>query len=201
LNNQKLRYIPLLFCSLFLISCANEFPVATDYDEAYSFSDFRTYTIETPDDLIRTVDELQQERVEAALGEYLAARGYVESSSADADMILSYFGTSEEGTDIDTYQTYNSFYSYNTCFHCGGIVVARSPFPQTQVRTVDYTEGVLMIDFIDPASNALKWRGQTSLRLSRREADSLDVAERTEIVDSAVKAILDQFPPGYEAPE
>lgn len=193
--NQKLRFIFLIPLILLLLSCGNTYRVSTDYDDAYNFSGFRSFTIETPDDLDHMVDDLAQARIEEALAAELSARGFVESSSGQADMIVSYFGTSEEGVDVQTYQTYNDYYSYNSCFRCRGIIVRRNPFPQTQIRSVDYTEGMLMIDIIEPGSNLLKWRGQTSLRLSRREADGLTVAERTEIANEAVKSILDKFPP------
>lgn len=199
--NQKLRFIFLLPLTLFLISCGNTYRVATDFDEDYDFSGFRSFTIDTPDDLVHMMDDLAQARIEETLVEQLVGRGFVESGGDQADMIVSYFSTNEDGTDIETYQNYNGYYGYNSCFRCRRSAFVGVPFPTTEIRTVDYTEGVLLIDFIEPGSNRLKWRGQTTLRLSRREADSLTAAERNEIVDEAVKSILDEFPPGYEPPQ
>jgi hypothetical protein len=196
MKKQILRSITPLLCSLFLFSCSTRFDVGTDFDESYDFSGFRTFALVTPENIDSMADDLMQERVEMAINAQFAARGFVNTTPDQADMVISYFTTTQEGTDIQVYQSYNNYYRYNSCYRCGGIY-ARG-LPATEVRTVEYTQGVLMIDIVDPGTSTLKWRGQTSARFSAREAATMSAPERTELINSAVLAILNNFPPGYE---
>lgn len=195
MNIRNLRVVPVLLSSLFLFSCATSFDVGTDYDEQYEFTQVNTFALVTPADIDTMVDDLAQARVESAVTEQLEARGFRSTSPDQADIIVSYFGTSEEGTDIQTYQSYNNHYGYGSCYRCFYPVAQTS---QTEIRTVEYTQGMLMLDFVDPDTNTLKWRGQTSARFSTREANNMTVDEREELIQGAVEAILNEFPPGYE---
>ena len=191
MNKRILRSITLLQLTLFLISCATRFDVGTDFDQSYNFANFQTFAVVTPDNIDPMADDLMQERVETAIAAQLTSRGFVNTTPEQADMIVSYFTTTQDGTDIQVYQSYNNYYRYNRCYGCGG-------FATTEVRTVDYTQGMLMIDIIEPGTETLKWRGQTSARFSARTAARMSAPERTELVNNAVLAILNNFPPGYE---
>ncbi len=55
-----------------------------------------------------------------------------------------------------------------------------------------YTEGTLFVDFIDPQSKQLQWRGMVSKRLSK----SRTMEERKQMVDEIVTSVIAKFPPG-----
>lgn len=190
MNRRTLHFIPLVLSSVLLSNCATRFDVGTDFDQSFNFSDIQTFAVVTPANIDTMVDDLAQERVEMALNEQLEARGYERTSPDQADVLVSYFSTTQNGTDIQVYQSYNSYYHYNRCYRCVGM-------PSTQVRTVNYTQGMLLIDIVEPSTETLKWRGQTTARFSTRSAATMTAADRDELVNSAVLAILNNFPPGY----
>lgn len=185
------RLLVCLAGTLLLCSCATHYSVATDYDEQYTFAGKTTYALITPEAIKTTRNDLLRNRIETAIHQQLAARGFQRVDKAQASIWLSYFATAEKQQDIRTYQTYNSYYGYARCYRCIYPVVPAA----TEVQVVHYTEATLMLDVIDPASNTLKWRGSTSSKVTTATADSMSVAERTAKVNEAVAAILKQYPP------
>lgn len=183
--------LPFTLICLLLTACASQFPVATDFDEQYSFASKTRYAIIVPEDIKTTRNDLLRNRIENALRTELGNRGLQEVEKDQAELWVSYFATSEKQQDIRTWNNYNAYYGYARCYSCYYPV----PMTTTEVQVVDYIESSLMVDFIDPASNTLKWRGSTRNKVTTSTADSMTVSERTELVNQAVSAILAQFPP------
>ncbi len=188
--------LTLLIAALALSACSTSFRVSTDYDDQFSFNNKTSYALITPEAIQTTRNDLLKGRIENALQKQLALKGFTQVDKASADIWISYFATTEKQQDIRTYQRYNSFYGYARCYRC----YYPAPVASTEVQVVDYTEASLIIDFIDPASNTLKWRGSTSSKVTTASADSMTVAERTEKIDRAVSAILQQYPPANPSP-
>ena len=60
-----------------------------------------------------------------------------------------------------------------------------------RVSVYQYEEGSLILDFVDPQSKRLIWRGS-----AKAEVDSVDTPEKSEkLVNEAVNKILANFPP------
>lgn len=197
MKTRTLRNLFLLVLGAALLSCATSYDVSIDFDENFDFDTFQTFAVVTPADIDTMVDDLAQARVESAIKEQFELRGYEAVAPDQADLLISYFGTTEEGTDIQTYNSYNDYYHYARCYRCGGAIVpVRSTIPTTETRTVEYTEGMLMVDLIEPGTETLKWRGQTIARFGAREATTMTPLEREEVVSEAVASILENFPPG-----
>lgn len=186
------RLLFCIVCAVSLASCATHYSVSTDYDEQYAFAGKTTYALMTPESIKTARNDLLRNRIESAIHQQLAARGFQQVEKADASIWISYFATAEKQQDIRTYQTYNSYYGYARCYRCIYPVVPAT----TEVQVINYTEATLMLDFIDPTTNTLKWRGATSSKVTTATADSMSVAERTEKVNQAVAAILQKYPPG-----
>jgi len=178
-----------------LSGCATQYPVATDYDTTYSFAGKTRYAIIVPEAIQSTRNDLLRNRIETALRAQLAARGMQEVDKEQAQIWVSYFATSEKQQDIQTWDHYNAFYGYARCYRC----YYPAPMMTTDVQVINYIEASLIIDIIDPASNMLKWRGSTRNKVTTSVADSMSVAERTERINNAVTAILQQFPPASAA--
>lgn len=180
-----------LFAILSLSACATGYKVATDYDDTFKFDDKKTYALIQPQDIETARNDLLKNRIETALKRELAAKGLSETKKESADIWVSYFATTESQQDIRTYQRYNHFYGYARCYRC----VYPAPVMTTDVQVVNYTEGTLMIDVINPKNSQLKWRGSTRSRTTTSHADSMTVEERTEKVNAAVSAIMAEYPP------
>lgn len=181
----------VLGLALILSACATSFKVATDYDEKFDFNNKQTYALIYPKDIQTTRNDLIKNRIEKALRNELKQKGFSETDKNQASIWISYFTTTEKQQDIRTYQNYNHFYGYARCYRC----VYPAPVMTTDVHVVNYTEGTLIIDVINPENNQLKWRGTTKSRITTSQADSLTVDERTEKVNAAVGAIMLEYPP------
>lgn len=185
------QLLVLLAAAYWLGGCATPLQVATDYDDTYSFKGKQTYALTLPDKMETIRNDLTRSRIEAALRQQLKDKGFTEAEKADADIWISYFGTAKEEQDYRTYTDYNMFWGYSACYRC--YYPAGPAMSTTQV--IHYTRGTLMIDFIDPATNKLKWRGTTSSKITTSEADNMSVDERKARINDAVTAILNRYPP------
>jgi hypothetical protein len=195
---SRLKTISIVIAILMLSACATTFDVSTDYDQGFDFGGKNTFAIVTPDNLDTASDALAIGRIENALKTQLEVRGFVSASQTDADLLISYFATSKREQDVQTYQSYNNYYNYSSCYRCGRMGGYGMPMSTTEVRVVDYTEGVLIVDIIDPKTKSVKWRGQTSARVSTSTANDMDVTERADLVNNAVNAILNSYPPSKD---
>ncbi len=188
------RILLIIASTLSLAACATHFQVATDYDDQYDFQGKTRYALITPEAIKTTRNDLLRNRIENALHQQLAERGFQQVDKDQASLWISYFATSEQQQDIRTYQRYNTFYGYASCYRC---LYPAMP-TTTDIQVIDYTEATLMLDIIDPATNTLKWRGSTSSKVTTSVADQMTVAERKAQVNQAVAAILQRFPPPTE---
>jgi len=98
-------------------------------------------------------------------------------------MLVSFLVTTENKTEI---HEYNTGFAYHNCWRCGPYLGASS------IDVDQYTEGTLFVDFIDPKSKQLQWRGVVSKRLSR----SRTMEERKQMIDEIVTSVIARFPPG-----
>jgi hypothetical protein len=72
-----------------------------------------------------------------------------------------------------------------------GYGLGRWPAAAADVRLSQYEEGTLMLDVIDSSSNELVWRGAAQARIDPNRSPQ----ERTRLINSAVRKMLDRFPP------
>jgi len=174
----------LLLSGLLLAACETTPAVSVDYNPQYAFAGKTRFAVVRPANGA-VVNDLLAQRLTTAIESALTARGYSLVPAAQADMLVSFFVTSQNKADVSTY---NTGFAYRRCWdplRCAGWAS-----PQVDVRY--YTEGTLLIDFIDPASKTLEWRGSTSKRLPSKPSP----ADRDRIAKEVVEAIIAQYPPG-----
>jgi hypothetical protein len=169
-------------CSL---SCSS-MSVNTDYDPRADFSRYRTY------DWIPSQQASQQpapgtanpflhntlldSRIKSALDRGLSIKG-LRQSHEKPDMYVVYQTRAEQKVEANT-AGLGIGYGY------GPYVGYTGP----GLGVTQYTEGTLIVDFVNPESNQLIWRGYASKAL-----DNTDVGEQ--IVAEAVQKILEKYPP------
>jgi hypothetical protein len=100
------------------------------------------------------------------------SRGYVYAPDR-ADLDVAFYALARPVTDIRTFD-----YGYTW-----------RGFPRQAVDVVQYEQGTVIIDVIDPATRQLMWRGQGSAPVSS------DPNKYTDVLGKAVQAIVDKFPP------
>ena len=160
--------------------------VVTDYNPDYDLNRARTVAIVDSDAVSNSPaiasDDLLQNRIRRALTAALEARGYQIVEPEQAQLLVSFLVTTENRTRI---RDYNLGWSYTHCWRCSHALTFGGDIDVDQ-----YPEGTLFIDFIDPASRQLQWRGA----VTRRLVPGRSVAARERIVDETVTAIIARFP-------
>jgi Domain of unknown function (DUF4136) len=184
---RSLRLVPLVLLALLASACSTTPTVQTDYNSAYDFGRARAFAIVEPATVSNSVamstNDILHNRISSAIGAALTARGFEVVEPAQADMLVSFLVTTENKTEI---HEYNTGFAYQNCWRCGPYLGASS------IDVDQYTEGTLFVDFIDPKSKQLQWRGTVSKRLSK----SRTMEERKQMVDEIVTNVIAQFPPG-----
>jgi hypothetical protein len=164
---------------LLAAACGPSIHVDTDFSRQANFGGFRTYAFaEVPASAAaqNALDPLLTEKVRAALDHYLPGKGLQKAAdSSQADLIVYTWGSSKQMIQIDSWGYTYGGYRY------GGVYA-----PNTTVQ--NYSEGTLVVDFIDPRTKQLVWRGTASGTADDRK-------EATRLLEQAVSEMLRQYPP------
>lgn len=163
----------LLLCSLPRCSSVT---VTTDYDPTINFQDLKTFNWlpqagqSSPGS---RRNSLVDRRVRRAIEDELAAKGF--SRQPRPDLLVMFHTGAREKIDVTTWG-----------------YTSRRPWTHRYVDVQHTTQGTIIIDFIDPQSKELIWRG----RGDRPIAGSRSPQEIDEEIRHTVSEILAKFPPG-----
>ncbi|MEN8184764.1 MAG: DUF4136 domain-containing protein [Myxococcota bacterium] len=165
---------------LLLSSGCQTVRITTDYDTSVDFSSLHSWAFE-PREIPasrdpRLDDSLVRSRVRAALESELALKGYVRAVGVPPDFLVDIHLALERSLDV------------RTVHHGTGRGWGRGD-SETIVREVE--EGSLIVDFMDPGTGDLLWRGMARAPLRRNTTP----AERNERVRETVRRMLEEFPP------
>ena len=163
--------------------------VHDDYDPAVDFSNLKSYSwMEKPNpDEAPTIAEntLLTDRIERSVDAVLASKGLARVPRAEADFLISQHIGVQQKLQVDTTQ-----YGYGYGFGYGAWGGPIGGYPN-QTTVSQYEEGTLMLDFVNPETRSLIWRGTGQSRVRRASTPE----EREKLVRNAVEQILGQFPP------
>jgi hypothetical protein len=155
--------------------------VSHDFDPKTDFANLRTYSwLTAPESTSENVqreletNSLIEGRVKKAVNQQLAMKGLRETTQ-DPDFLVSFHTGVEDKTDIQSWG-----YGYGYWGMRGG-----------GVSTIHYQEGTLILDFIDPESDNLIWRGVGKKVLSNKTTP--EKSEKN--INTAVEEILKKYPP------
>jgi hypothetical protein len=168
----------LLVC---LAACAPAIKVGQDYDPAAKLDGLHTWAWQPgfprPTGDPRLDSGLLNERIQSALESGLATKGFSPAAVDEADFLVAYHVAIESKLDARTmYTGYGPYRGWG-----GGATTI-----------VDqYEQGTLLVDFIDPKTHNVIWRGTAQSRVQ----ESRDPEERQARVQAAVDKLLAQFPP------
>lgn len=169
----------LSLCTLLclLTACSSAPKVNTDYDLTHNFGTIKSYHIISK---TRPISDLLVARVNNALDNSMATRGIKKVSANQADILIDFMVVTKDKTRITSYNTrygYRGFgfgYSGNVDVH-------------------HYTEGSLLIDLIDPASQKTVWRGSSKTIIKKRTPE-----EKTELANLHTETIVQQMPLSHQ---
>lgn len=179
--------IMIAVVALSLVGCASK-NVDWDYDPGRSLSHLHTYIwMDNDKDLEKSgyhSDALMGQRVYHSVNSIMQARGYrLVSDKKDADFLVNY-KTDVQGR-VEGRQITSSFgYGYGHGRWGHGIGISNDNLIS------EYDERTLTIDFIDPKSKDVIWRGQSRTRVQNK----LSPQQRTERINQEIINILSGFP-------
>jgi hypothetical protein len=178
------RFLALLGLVIGVIGC-QAFKVRTDWDPAISLVTLERYLWVEPPEVEGANpfadNSLLRKRVRSAIEEELGGNGFqAVKARSDADFLVTYSVILEERVRVDGYSA-GGVYPYRF----GGFGHIHST---ASVR--NYQESTLIIDFLDPSSDDLVWRGWASGIVRTRDHNQARAR-----LAKGVEAILRAFPP------
>lgn len=177
-----IKYFLITTLFLGLISCSS-ISTTSDYNPETDFSSYSTFCIYNgviKDSELET-RPLAKKRVLESISTEMQRKGFTQTDSTDASLtIFAHGGTAEKMNVTDYGYGYGGWWG---------------PYPYG--RNIDvsyYTQGSLVIDFVDNSKDELVWRGIGTAALQ----DQGTPEERQAFIDEAVAKILSQYPPVKE---
>jgi len=165
-----------LFGAALLATCV-PMTVQHDYDPDVDFSRYRTFTwMPVPENAETVKTNLSgpflEKRIRKSVVEGLAEKGYARTDDGP-DFLVAYYLNYKRKTDVNVYAHGYGYWG-----------------PRT-LDVNEYKEGTLILDFVDPDTQELIWRGWSISALQSGHSPR----EEQEIINMAVRQILKRFPP------
>jgi Domain of unknown function (DUF4136) len=136
---------------LFTTGIAYGMHVKTDYDRSFDFAKLRTFAFRDQErregNLLRA-NTLVDKRIRDALTRELEERGFRYSPDGRPDFYVAYYAREREREEVE-----NVGYGMPLRWRWGW---------GPNIWTRYYTEGSVVVDFIDPINNQLIWRGRVT---------------------------------------
>ena len=188
-----------LGASLAFLACETPINVAIDVDPDAHLDAFKSYAWISPDPLIPQVQgvttrppisPIDDKRIRSVVDTQLAAKGWKETTDLEqADLVVSYGIGAESKTEV--YETPDASIGYGRVWgHPYGYGYG-SWYAGSTVRTKQYTEGTLTLEFFDRRKKQAAWVGWASTRLAKK---NLEPEARAALIEKAVTKILQDFP-------
>lgn len=184
---KRIRRIAGAVLLCLLASACAVMQTDSDYYQAVDFSQFHTYAWIAELPLIRAqsrrvdISSLTVQRIGEAIERELAAKGFtLVAAREEADFAIAFTVGARDTINIDDYPPYYR-----------GDWDWQTPYFGPRVDIDMYTEGTLAIDVFDNGIKGPVWHGW-----ARKTITGADVDDPEAVIDAAVAAILEDFPPG-----
>ena len=178
---MNIRRFFFVSCAVALAAgCSPMLEVNDNFDEATDFSNYQTYDLMPRGDVAMTAEaeakfagrrQVMEEELRKALKKHLEAKGITRVTD-NPDLLIAYFvGVRDE--------VFMSNYGMTYADYTGNVIIQ------------SVQDGTLRIDFVDPKTERLVWRGSAYGAVNRDPTE--DMIRKN--IDRAVKKTLDQYPP------
>jgi hypothetical protein len=187
------RYVNCFLVILaFGLGACTSFNVKTDYDSTADFSTFKTFAFAGLADVNKGGiydNTLTQKRIESAVARELTAKGLRQVAlDQQSDLLVHYWINVQDkqrlesgGTSVGVARGPRGGYGWGAGYGGG-------------ITTVDYKEGTLILDLVEPAQKQLVWRA-TIVGTMQDSAE-----ENTELGNEAIAKAFKDYPPNKKAP-
>jgi len=179
--------LSILVTAAALAGCST-LKVNTEYDTTAPFATYKTYAwlanAPGPEEAPSIRNPVVQQTVVAAVDREMARKGLVLTRlESNPDFLVSVHGWAQSRIDV---QSYGYGYGYGGAYAYGPY---RAPMP-VGVEVRNYTDGTLLVDFVDAKTRKLVWRGTATDTFT-----SVDMNAVRKTVDEAARQLLDAYPP------
>jgi hypothetical protein len=186
---MKNGWIAIALAALVVTGCSG-IQVNQDYDPATNFGSLKTYRWASKNQPktgdLRLDNPLRDQRIRAAVERRLADQGFIRSMEGPPTFLVRYQYTLGRIIEADGAGGGIGF-GIGSFGRGGGIAIGSG----TGYGVREYDQSSLTIDFIDPGSETLLWRGTGSQRFKAYD----DPAKATADINTLVETVLAQFPP------
>jgi hypothetical protein len=165
--------------AILLAGCANV-SITTNYDRATDFSKYRSYAWEPKP----RGDQSIQETIHRAVDAALAAKGCT-TSARPAFVVHARFAAKEQ-IAVHRHTNWAGAGTWQHARQAGYEIWPVTPHTMTDVDR--FTEGTVLLDFLDAESRRLIWHGEGAIVFGTS-------AENIRNVEEAVARLLKRFPP------
>jgi hypothetical protein len=178
----------IVLATLALASCSTV-SVRTEHDPRTNFAKYRTYAwAARPKHGIQPSPGVRAQ-IESSLDQGLAGKGYIKS--ANPDFYIVYHITKSEQVQVSQYtdwgytgRGYHAGYSYR---QGSGYYSLWPNYPISYAQVTRYTEGTLIVDFIDAKTATSIWRGTATGTIGSAQSNQQKIAE-------AIRKMLESIP-------
>ncbi|OIQ21491.1 MAG: hypothetical protein BM557_03610 [Flavobacterium sp. MedPE-SWcel] len=171
---KTIKLLSLLLITAFAVSCSSV-RVASDYDEAVDFNQYKTYAFFKEGIDKAEISDLDKKRILRAIDAEMQKKGFTKSKNPD--MLISIFTHANEKVDVNNWG-YNYGWGYNPWM-----------WGMNRTTVTTSTEGTLYIDLIDARKKELIWQGTgTGVLTLNRE-------KKQQRINEFVSKIITEFPP------
>jgi len=176
------KLIFLLFVLVGVTSCSS-INVSSDFDKTATFPAYKTYAF-TPEALALPLDDINRNRLIAAVEKELAAKGFTKSDNPDVLIDVKIKAqTQQTATATNSGGYYGAGYRYG---RSGG-------FSTTTINYDTYVDGTLFIDMIDASKKQLVWQGRGTKTIDQNASPQ----KREQNINYAVEQIFVKYPPRF----
>jgi hypothetical protein len=175
-----------LTASVMILCGCSSVRVTTDHDPTVNFAKFRTYALEPPRNA-PALSPSADSALRMTLRENLAARGITEvPPSARPDLAVVPHVRTERRYNVQQWTSWG--YGPGVWPYGGGFYGPWVGAPVTYNTISSYTEGTLILDFVDTSNQRLVFRGTGTGTVSNRPE------RNAEKIQEAVEKIVARFP-------
>jgi len=181
---KKKIIFPLLVGVAALFSGCTTVSVTTDYDRSVPFPKFKSYSL-APPAKGQPLSPSSEAALRDTLRSEMAKKGIVEKTSGKPDLAIARHVFFQNKIEVHGYTDWG---------YCGGYWPYRYGYydpwfgaPRTYVDVAQYTEGTLVLDFVDTRTNKLVFRGTGTGSVGKPNANAAKITD-------AVSRIVAELP-------
>jgi Domain of unknown function (DUF4136) len=158
----------------FTLAACSTVTVTTDYDHSTSFAKYRTYSL-APAKSGQTLSPTSEAALRDSLRTELGARGVSEAASGKADLAIVRHAFTQEKVSVQQYTDWG--YGYGGWPYRYGYYSMWAGAPRTYTDVNQYTEGTLVLDFVDRRTSKLVFRGTAKAVVSGPESNARKIQD------------------------